>query len=62
MPRRSILSAIERDSLLAMPESDEDLIRAYTFSEADLSMIRQHRGPENRLGQRSHCATCATQE
>jgi TnpA family transposase len=50
MPRRSILSATERDSLLEMPTSKEDLIRHYTFDETDLSIIGQHRGPENRLG------------
>jgi hypothetical protein len=50
MPRRSILSAIERTSLLALPESRDDLIRYYTFNESDLSLIRQHRGGTNRLG------------
>lgn len=50
MPRRSILSAAERESLLALPEAKDDLIRQYTFSETDLSLIRQGRGPANRLG------------
>ena len=50
MPRRSILSAAERESLLALPESKDDLIRHYTFSDTDLSIIRQRRGPANRLG------------
>ena len=50
MPRRSILSATERESLLALPDGKDDLIRYYTFSETDLSVIRQHRGPANRLG------------
>ena len=50
MPRRSILSASERASLLALPDSSDDLIRHYTFSESDLSVIRQHRGAANRLG------------
>ncbi|MDY7560480.1 hypothetical protein QN382_22570 [Pseudomonas sp. 10B1] len=31
MSRRSILSASERDTLLALPESQDDLIRYYTF-------------------------------
>ncbi|WP_233098417.1 DUF4158 domain-containing protein [Pseudomonas sp. MF5691] len=31
MPRRLILSATERDTLLALPESQDDLIRYYTF-------------------------------
>jgi len=50
MPRRSILSATERDSLLALPDTKDELIRHYTFNEADLSIIRQHRGAANRLG------------
>jgi hypothetical protein len=32
MPRRSILSAAERDSLLALPDSEDELIRQYLFS------------------------------
>lgn len=50
MPRRSILSANEQASLLALPETEGDLIRHYTFSESDLTIIRQHRGSVNRLG------------
>ena len=50
MPRRSILSAAERESLLALPDSKDNLIRHYTFSDTDLSIIRQRRGPANRLG------------
>ncbi len=50
MPRRSILSAAERESLLALPDSKDELIRHYSFSETDLSIIRQRRGSANRLG------------
>ena len=50
MPRRSILSAAERESLLALPDAEDELIRHYTFSEPDLSLIRQRRGDANRLG------------
>jgi TnpA family transposase len=50
MPRRSILSASERDGLLALPDSRADLIRRYTLSEHDLSIVRQRRGAANRLG------------
>ena len=49
MPRRSILSATERESLLALPDAKDELIRLYTFNDADLSRIRQHRGAVNRL-------------
>ncbi|KDM11835.1 transposase TnpA, Tn21 [Klebsiella pneumoniae] len=55
MPRRSILSAAERESLLALPDTKDELIRHYTFSESDLSIIRQRRGPANRLGFAGHC-------
>ena len=50
MPRRSILSATERASLLSMPQAQDDLIRLYTLSDADLAVIGQHRGAANRLG------------
>ncbi len=50
MPRRSILSAAERNSLLTLPDTDDELIRHYTFNEADLALIRQRRGDANRLG------------
>ena len=50
MPRRSILSATERDNLMALPEREDDLIRHYSFTEADLSLIRQRRGDANRIG------------
>jgi len=50
MPRRSLLSAAERESLLAMPDTKDDLIRHYTFNDTDLSIIRQRRGSANRLG------------
>ena len=50
MPRRSILSAAERDSLVTLPNAKDELIRHYTLNESDLSIIRQHRGYANRLG------------
>jgi hypothetical protein len=50
VPRRSILSAAERESLLAPPDDPNDLIRHYTLSEPDLSVVRQRRGAANRLG------------
>jgi len=51
MPRRRILSDIERNDLLAIPEIQDDLIRLYTLSELDISLISQYsRGIENRLG------------
>ena len=50
MPRRSVLSNTERSNLLALPEHQDDLIRHYTFTEGDLSLIGQRRGDANRLG------------
>lgn len=50
MPRRSILSAVERASLLTLPDTEDELIRHYTFNESDLSLIRQRRSDANRLG------------
>jgi len=50
MSRRSILSTTERESLLALPNTEDELIRFYTFSETDLSLIRLRRGEANRLG------------
>ena len=50
MPRRSIFSAAECASLIALPDNKDELIRYYSFDESDLSLIRQHRGSANRLG------------
>ncbi|WP_428997610.1 DUF4158 domain-containing protein, partial [Pseudomonas aeruginosa] len=54
MPRRLILSATERDTLLALPESQDDLIRYYTFNDSDLSLIRQRRDPPIEPGLPGH--------
>lgn len=35
---------------LALPDTQDELIRHYTFSEPDLSLIRQRRGDANRIG------------
>ena len=50
MPRRSILSAVERERLLTISEAKDDLIQHYTLSESDLALVRQHRGAANRMG------------
>ena len=50
MPRRSILSASERDSLFALPDTQDELIRHYTFNDNDMALIRQRRGHATRLG------------
>lgn len=50
MPRRRLLTEAERDSLLAIPADEVELIRLTTFSDQDISLINQHRGEANRLG------------
>lgn len=50
MPRRNLLTPAERTGLLAFPATDDELIQHYTFTEPDLSVIRQRRGSHNRLG------------
>lgn len=50
MPRRSLLSDTERENLLVFPESLDDLIQQYSFTDADMALIRQRRGAANRLG------------
>ena len=50
MPRRTTLSDAELAGLLALPDTEAETIRCYTFSDADLAIITQHRGPANRLG------------
>lgn len=50
MPRRSILSAADLVSLLALPVEQDDLIRYYSFNDPDFSLIQQRRGEANRLG------------
>lgn len=36
--------------MVAVPDDQNELIRLYTLSEADLALIKQHRGAHNRLG------------
>ena len=50
MPRRSILSAVEKEGLIAIPIDKESLIERYTLCEKDISWVNQRRGDQNRLG------------
>lgn len=51
MATREVLSASSRIQLSAFPPLEaRDLIRYYTLSAHDLSLIMRHRGDENRLG------------
>ena len=50
MPRRRLLTEAERDTLLAIPTEEAELIRLTSFSDQDIALINQHRGEANRLG------------
>jgi TnpA family transposase len=50
MPRRRFFTPAERATLLQPSQSEEEFARHYTFTETDLSLIRQRRGDANRLG------------
>ena len=54
MPRRSILTTIEKEKILALPITQDEFIRLYAFSAEDLALIRTKRGEENRLGMAVH--------
>lgn len=50
MPRREVLTPVERVQLFAFPDDEGELIRLGTLSRTDLTFIRHHRGDHNRLG------------
>lgn len=50
MPRKTLFLPIERASLLSLPETEDERNRHYTYTETNLSLIRQRRGDANRLG------------
>lgn len=50
MPRRSLLKPAERAELFAFPVDEAYLIRYYTLSALDLSVIQRRRGDYNRIG------------
>jgi TnpA family transposase len=50
MPRRSLLTPAGRAELFAFPGDEGEIIRRYTLSTLDLSVIRRRRGDHNRLG------------
>lgn len=50
MPRLSVLTAAQREELLAFPDDESELIRLYTLSRDDLTFVREHRGGHNQLG------------
>lgn len=50
MPRRNLLSSVEWKRLLEFPLESSAFIQYYTLSEQDISIIKQHRGSNNRMG------------
>ncbi|MFT8723184.1 MAG: Tn3 family transposase [Acetobacter malorum] len=50
MPRRSVLTEAQRLTLLALPESEADLVRYWTLTPDDLHVIVSRRRAHNRLG------------
>jgi TnpA family transposase len=50
MPRRELLTSLEREQLFALPRDDGALLRIAALSREDLAFIGQHRGDHNRLG------------
>ena len=50
MPRRHILSARQRSSLLDLPTDEASLLRHYVLADDDLIHIDRRRRPENRIG------------
>src|SRR3546814_9584875 len=49
-PRSTRTDTLFPYTTLFRSESQDDLIRYYTFNDSDLSLIRQRRGDANRLG------------
>jgi len=50
VPRRAVLTEGQRDALLALPETEPELVRHWTLSADDLRVIVSRRRPHNRLG------------
>jgi len=50
VPRRTILTERQRQSLFRLPDDAPTLLRHYVLSDEDLDRTRRRRGPRNRLG------------
>lgn len=50
MPRREVLTPVQRFQLSAFPEDERELIRLAGLSAEDFAFVRQHRGGHKRLG------------
>jgi TnpA family transposase len=50
VPRRTILTKCQRQSLFRLPDDAPTLLRHYVLSDEDLDRIRRCRRPRTRLG------------
>ncbi|MFN7094071.1 MAG: DUF4158 domain-containing protein [Burkholderiales bacterium] len=50
MPRRSVLTESERQSLLIIPSTTPEMSKYYLLNESDISVINQKRGAHNKIG------------
>jgi TnpA family transposase len=50
VPRRSILTDQQRETLLGLPSDEATLLRHHVLGDDDLAHIRRRRRPQNRLG------------
>lgn len=50
MPRRRVLTEIEKRSLLVIPTDLAEMSKYYLLSEKDMSIIDQRRGLHNKIG------------
>jgi len=57
MPARISMTSKQRAALLALPETEEEVIRHHSFDASDLAAIGEARTPETRLGYALQLAT-----
>ncbi len=50
MPRRRVLTGAQLESLLALPATEDDLVRQWTLSGDDLAAVGRRRRNHNQLG------------
>ena len=50
MPRKSVLSELDKQLLLNIPSDFPELSKYYLLSETDIALINQKRGHHNKLG------------
>jgi hypothetical protein len=61
MPRRELLTAAQREALLAFPDEEENLLQHYVLSVRDLAAARQLAATTIGWALRYNFATCVIQ-